>query len=172
MVLPFQIAEAYRRARRRHAQPARRAAGPSLLTLLVGETAHLARTCPTSPAGMIGLLGVVSAVGVHVALGPAYPGPVAPDVARWLLVVLVIAASVGLARTVPARWRDVRRAVGRVRIGMVVVLSAAAVSVIKVGLHEVTPGPVIPAAARWLVVTAVVAVVVAVMSGHNHTSGS
>ncbi len=121
---------------------------------------------------MVGLLGVVSAVGVHVALGPAYPGPVAPDVGRWLLVVLVLAASVGLARTVPSRWRDARRAVRRVRVGLAMALSAAVVSLVKVGLHEMTPGPVLPATVRWLVVAAVVAVVLVVMRGHDHTSGS
>lgn len=137
--------------------------------LFAGEVAHMGRACTTSPAGVVGLLGVVASAGVHVALGPAYPGPVAPAGARWLLVVLVVAASVGLARSVPSRWREARRAVGRVRVGMVVVLSAAAISVVKVGLHEVTPGPVIPAAARWLVVAAVVAAVLIVMRGRNHT---
>lgn len=169
-MVPFLIAEAYRRVRRRRHEPALRAAGPPTWRLLAGEIAHLGRACTKAPAWMVGLLGVVSAVGVHVALGPAYPGPVAPESARWLLVVLVIAASVGLARTAPPRWRDVRRAVGRVRIGMVVVLSAAAISIVKVGLHEVTPGPVLPPTARWLVVSAVVAAVLVAMRGHNHGS--
>lgn len=138
--------------------------------LLAGEMAHLGQACTTSPAGVVGLLGVVSAVGVLVALGPAYPGPVAPEGARWLLVALVIAASAGLARTAPPRWGDVRRAVGRVRVGIVVVLSAAALSIVKVGLHEVTPGPDLPATARWLVLSVVVGVVLVAMRGRNHGS--
>lgn len=138
--------------------------------LVAGETAHLGRACAASPAGVIGLLGVVSSVGVYVALGPVYPGPVAPGAARWLLVALVISATVGLGRSVPSRWRDVRCAVGRVRVGLVVVASAAAVSVVKVGMHEVTPGPVIPAPARWSVVAAVVVTAV-VLLARDHRSG-
>lgn len=171
-MLPFQIAEAIRRALRRRDEPVRRATGLPMWRLLAGEVAHLGRACTTSPAGVVGLLGVVSALGVHVALGPAYPGPVAPDVARWLLVVLVLAASVGLARTVPSRWRDARRAVGRVRVGLVVALSASVLSIVKVGLHEVTPGPVLPATARWLVVASVVVIAVVLLLGRDHTSDS
>lgn len=114
---------------------------------------------------------MVTSVGVHVALGPAYPGPVAPDLARWVLVALVIGASVGLARTMPSRWRDARRAVGRVRIGVVVAATAAVVSVVKVGLHEVTPGPVVPATARWLLIAAVVTITL-VLLGRDRTSDS
>lgn len=168
-MLPFLIAEAYRRARRRGDEPVRRSGGPAMWRLLAGEIGHLGRTCTTSPPGVVGLLGVVSAVGVHVALGPGYPGPVAPDGARWLLVVLVIASTVGLARTVPARWRDTRRAVRRVRVGLAVALTAAVLSIVKVGLHEMTPGPVLPQTVRWLVVTAIVAVVALVMRGTHHT---
>lgn len=169
-MLPFQIAEAFRRARRRRAEPPRRGAGPSTWRLLAGEVAHLARTRTWSPAAAVSLLGVITSVGVHVALGPAYPGPVAPDAARWLLVGLVVVASIGLGRTLPSRWQDVRRAVGLVRFGLVLVTSAAAVSIVKVGLHEMTPGPVMPAPARWLVVVAsVVAVAVVLMRGRNHT---
>lgn len=168
-MLPFQIAEAIRRALRRHDAPGGRIPGPPTWRLLAGEVAHFGRACTTSPAGVVGLLGVVSALGVHVALGPAYPGPVAPVLARWLLVALVVAGSFGLARTVPSRWRDARRAVRRVRIGLGVALSAAAVSIVKVGLHEVTPGPVLPATVRWAVVVSVVAGVLVVMRARNHT---
>lgn len=136
--------------------------------LVAGEAAHLGRACVASPAGLVGLLGVVASVGVYVALGPAYPGPVAPDAARWLLVALVIVASFGLGRSVPSRWRDARYAV---RVGLVAVVFAAAVSVVKVGLHEVTPGPVVPAPARWSVV-AVVFVVAVVLMARDHGTGS
>ncbi len=140
------------------------------MRLLAGEVAHLARTRTWSPAAVVSLLGVVTSAGIHVALGPAYPGPVAPDAARWLLVGLVVVASFGLARTLPTRWQDVRRAVGRVRVGFALVTSAAAISVVKVGLHEMTPGPVMPAPARWLtVIAAVVAVVLVVVRSRNHT---
>lgn len=169
-MLPFQIAEAIRRALRRRREPVHRiTTGLPMWRLLAGEVAHLGRACTTSPPAVVGLLGVVSALGVHVALGPAYPGPVAPDLARWMLVALVVAASVGLARTVPLRWRDARRAVRRVRIGLGVALSAAAVSIVKVGLHEVTPGPVLPATVRWLVVVSVVAGVLVVVRARNRT---
>lgn len=171
-MLPFQIAEAFRRARRGRRQPPRRDGDPSTWRLLADEVSHLVRTHAWSPAAIAGLLGVIAAVGVHVALGPAYPGPVAPDVARWLLLGLVVAASFGLGRTLPARWQDVRRAVGGVRVGLVLVASAAAFSVVKVGLHEMTPGPVIPAPARWVAIGAAVVVAIWSVAGHDHRPDS
>lgn len=167
-MIPFQVAEAIRRARRRHrVQPA---GGLPLWRLVAGETTHLVRNGIGAPALAVLLSGAVVAAGVHVAIGPGYPGPVAPTAARWVLVTLVGVASVGLARTVPSRWGDVRHAVRRARVGLAVLGSAAAISVVKVGLHEVTPGPVMPAAARWIAV-AVVVLALALAARRDGTPG-
>lgn len=164
VMIPFLVSEAIRRLRRR--VPERRPGldgGVPAWRLIGGELAYLARRGVVSPAVAMILFGLMSAAGVWVALGPAYPGPVAPVAARWLLGALVLGASLGVARTVPPRWRAVRRAVRRSRIAVAIVAFGAAVSLVKVGLHEVTPGPVLPASARWtvIVVSAVLAVALA-----------
>lgn len=170
-MLPFVVAEALRRARR-HGHRARSRPGLPSWRLLGDEVRHLSTTVLLAPRAVAAMSGLVAAVGVLVALGPVYPGPVAPTGLRWLLAATVAGSALGLARTAPPRWRDVRRAMRRARVGLAVVLTAASVSVLKVGLHEVTPGPVLPATVRWAVVTVVVVAAVAIAAGRDRTPGS
>lgn len=165
------IAEAVRRVRRRLP---RREPGSDVPIgrLITTEVVHLVRVGVAAPATVIVLMGLATAAGIHVALGPGYPGPVAPVAGRWALLVLVLAASVGVARTAPPRWRDVRRAVWRARVGLVLVASAASVSLVKVGLHDTTPGPVLPAPARWVAVAAIAVIAIAVLFRHGHRPGA
>lgn len=170
-MIPFQVAEALRRVRRARRVPSSRAhASPSLGRLVAGEAAYLAGTLVRTPAVPVAVAGVVTSAGVYVALGPGYPGPVAPSIARWVLVVVIVLASIGLARATPRRWRDIRYAVGRARLGLAVLLTAAAISILKVGLHDVTPGPALPAPARWTAVAAVLVCAVALTRGHDRAS--
>lgn len=138
--------------------------------LLLGEAAHLGRAAVASPAVAVMLAGAVASAGVHVALGPGYPGPVAPVVARWSLAALVLAASLGVARTTPRRWRGIRRMVRRARIGLTLVAAAATVSLVKVGFHDVTPGPVLPAPIRWTLVAMTAMAALALAAGPDHRS--
>ena len=168
----FLVAEALRRARRgQHEEPVRRHGGPPMWRLLAGEVRYVATSSVLTPRGVAVVCGAVAAMGVVVALGPAYPGPVAPTGLRWLLAAVVAASAVGLAQAAPHRWRELRSSVRRARVGLAAVVAAAALSVFKVGLHEVTPGPVLPSPVRWGAVS-VVLVVVMLVAGHDRTSGS
>ena len=130
---------------------------------LVGEeVCHQAATWSVRPAGAIVVAGLTAAMGVHVALGAAYPGPVAPVLLRWTLTAVAVLAAVGLARTAPRTWRQLRRSMRRARAGVAAVLLAGVVSLVKVGLHDATPGPVLPTAGRWMALGVLVAVVVAI----------
>lgn len=129
--------------------------------LVGGEVRHQASTWIVRPAIPIVLAGLAAAMGVHVALGTAYPGPVAPVLLRWTLTAVAVLAAVGLARTAPSTWRQLRRSWRRARVGVAAVLLAGVVSLVKVGLHDTTPGPVLPAAGRWVAVAVLVMVVVA-----------
>ena len=130
--------------------------------LLAGEGRHVATSSVLTPQGVVVVCGAVAAMGVVVALGPAYPGPVAPSGLRWLLATVVAGSAVRLARTAPHRWHDLRGAVRRARVGLVTAVAAAALSVFKVGLHEVTPGPVLPGPVRWAAVSVVLLIAVLV----------
>ena len=112
------------------------------------------------PAATILVAGLTAVIGVHVALGTAYPGPVAPVLLRWTLTAVGVLATVGLARTAPTTWRQLRRSWRHVRAGIAAILLAGVVSLVKVGLHDTTPGPVLPAAGRWAAVGVLVTVVV------------
>ena len=171
-MVPFLVAEALRRARRGHREePVGHRGGPPMLRLLAGEVRHVATSSVLTPRGVAVVCGAVAAMGVVVALGPAYPGPVVPSGLRWLLAAVVAGGAVGLTRTAPHRWRDLRRAVRRARVGLVAVVAAAALSLFKVGLHEVTPGPVLPGPVRWAAVSAVLVGAILV-AGHDRTHGS
>lgn len=152
---------------RRHLPRRGHAGGAGTGRLLAGEVGHVVRVVVTAPATVVVSMGLAAAAGVLVALGPGYPGPVAPVGARWGLVALVLAASVGVARTVPPRWREVRHAVRRARVGLALVAVSASVSLVKVGLHDTTPGPVLPAPARWAAV-ALIAIAAAVAIGRGN----
>ena len=170
-MIPFQVAEALRRVRRARRVPSRPGhASRSLAHLVAGEVVHLARTLARTPAVTVVAAGVTTSAGTYVALGPGYPGPVAPSIARWVLVTMIVLASIGIGCAVPRRWRDIRHAVGGARSGLVVLVTAAAITILKVGLHDVTPGPVLPAPARWTAVTVVLVAAVALALRHDHTS--
>lgn len=164
---PFHLAEGLRRTRRRRRRP-RPHTGARTPTwrLLAGEAAHLTRRA-TAPSTVVALAGAVAAVGVLVALGPGYPGPVAPLGARVLLPLAVVVAGIGLARSAPPSWADVHRAVRPQRLVLAVVLAAALTAVVKVGLHEMTPGPVVAAPLRWVAVLAGLGVVALVVRGER-----
>lgn len=138
--------------------------------LLAGEARYVATSSVLSPRAAAVVCGAVAAMGVVVALGPAYPGPVAPTGLRWLLAAVVAASAIGLARAAPHRWRDVRSAVRRARVGLSAVVAAATLSVFKVGLHEVTPGPALPSPVRWAGVL-VVLIVAVLVAGRSRASG-
>ena len=139
--------------------------------LLADEVRYVATSSVLSPKAAAVLCGAIAAMGVVVALGPAYPGPVAPRGLRWLLAAVVAASAIGLARAAPHRWREVRTAVRRARVGLSTVVAAAALSVFKVGLHEATPGPAIPSPVRWAAVS-VVLVIAVLVAGRNQASSS
>lgn len=164
---PFHLAEGLRRSRRRRGRTRRaRPTGAPFWRLLVDETRHLAARL-TAPSTVVAVAGVVAAVGVLVALGPGYPGPVAPSAARVVLPLAVAVAGFGLARGAPPRWSGVHRAVRQQRVVLAVALTAALTTVVKVGLHEMTPGPVVAAPLRWVAVMIGLAVVVVVVRGER-----
>lgn len=172
-MIPFLVAEAVRRARRLNdPERPRQRAGPPAWRLLAGEIQNLAMSRFVTPRVVAAACGAVSAMGLVVALGPTYPGPVAPAVVRWLLAGTMAAGAFVLARSAPPRFRDLRRMVRRARIGLAAVGAAAAITVIKVGLHEVTPGPVLPGPARWVAATVVVMGAVLLATGRDRASGS
>ena len=59
------------------------------------------------------------------------------------------------------------RAVRPQRLVLAVVLAAALTAVVKVGLHEMTPGPVVAAPLRWVAVLAGLGVVALVVRGER-----
>lgn len=159
-MIPFVVSEAIRRARRRRpaasSTPAPRRPVRPLWRLVAEELAHTLRASAVRPAAAVALSGLATAAGVLVALGPGYPGPVAPAIARWVMATLVLVATVGIARAAPRRWREV----GRTSAALVALAAAGAVSIVKVGLHDLTPGPVLAVELRWAAV-ALIAVVAA-----------
>ena len=159
---PIFLAEGLRRSHHRRGRPRSiRPRDPSTSRLLLGELGHLLRLV-ARPRAVVVAAGLVTAVGVFVALGPGYPGPVAPSGARAVLTLSVAVGGLGLARSAPPRWSGVRRAVRRQRLGMAVALASALIALVKVGLHEMTPGPAVGAPWRWTTVTVAAAIGVAV----------
>lgn len=172
-MIPFLVAEAVRRVRRRSRDDrARQRPGLPTWRLVTDEVQHLAMSRVVTPRAAAAVCGTVTALGVMVALGPTYPGPVAPAVVRWLLAAILATSTFALARSAPPRFRDLRRMVRRARVGFAAVGAAAAITVIKVGLHDVTPGPVLPGTARWVAATVVVMGAVLLAAGRDRASGS
>lgn len=137
--------------------------------LLAGEVKDQLQVFVRSPALLMMVAGLLTATGAHVALGTGYPGPVAPEGVRWLLTLMILTAAIMLASTVPRAWSDVRGSLRRARITVVGVGLAGAFSVVKVGLHDTTPGPVMPAQGRWVAVALLALAALAwVRSGKTH----
>ena len=159
-VIPFLVAEAIRRARRgrRTDHGSRR---PTTAQLVLAEASHQVRAAARRPALVVLMSGTAVACGVYVALGSGYPGPVAPDALRWPLVLAVLLGAVGLARTSPATWSALQHSLRRARLALIAMGFAGAVSIVKVGLHDMTPGPVLPSTARWTLVSVLAGVAVA-----------
>lgn len=148
-MISFLVAAARRRLRQRGRDVHPRSQ-VSIGRLLVGEVAHLTRTMGGSPRSIVVLSGLLAMVGVYVALGPTYPGlVVVAEVARVVLAAVVLVSAIVFARTLPTTWRSVAQGWRRARIGVLTIGFAALLSVVKVGLHEATPGPALSPAARW-----------------------
>ena len=162
-MVPFVVAEALRRVRRSHGGGRARVRRLPMSRLLLGEARHQL-VAASRPAVLVVVLGLVAMAGLHVALGGAYPGPVAPGPLRWVVALAGLVAVVGLARTVPPSWRQLRATVARDRVWIGVVGLASAASLVKVGLHDTTPGPVLPATGRWIAMALVTALVVGALA--------
>lgn len=135
--------------------------------LLLDELLDLVRAWARAPALVMVVSGLVAAAGLYVALGSGYPGPVAPQPLRWAMVLAVVVVVAVIVRTVPPTWRKVRSSVLRARAMIAVVSVAGVVSLIKVGLHDTTPGPVLPAAGRWTAVVMLAGLVFLVVGRTN-----
>lgn len=172
-MIPFQVSAALRRLRRRHDDGWPRPARIPLWRLLALECAHLADTVVRSPVSVVVLLEAVAVVGLHVALGPDYPGLVVfGEPLRVVVTGLVIVLAIVIAWRTPRTWEAVARDWRRARFTLMLVALAAVVSIVKVGLHDATPGPVLPSVERWVAVSAGVLVAVASTRGRGGPSRS